>query len=283
MHILIVIIIAVSIFSLSVFTPLEYDEWILYVFPQLYAFAHLKRQHFIILAAVCLMLIILDFFISPQRAITPAILVNRLIGLVTIMGTSFLFIQLKLSLEKTKEMEQEMRHQAHHDALTGLPNRRLFADLIRIKCAEALRHRTKIALLFMDLDRFKDVNDTLGHEVGDLLLKEVAARLKANLRKSDIIFRTGGDEFNIIISDISKVENISDVAQNIVGIFQRPFSIAGHELHITTSIGISIYPDDSDDIEMLLRYADIAMYYAKECATNMFQFYDHQINRKNAT
>ena len=198
-----------------------------------------------------------------------------------------LSISLALALDNAhlfndrKLIEEEMRHMAHHDALTGLPNRRLFADLIKLECAEARRHQTRIALLFMDLDRFKEINDTLGHDIGDKLLKEVAVRLKSTVRESDTVCRTGGDEFNILLADFSKVEDVTDIAQKIVGSFRRPFSIAGHELHMTTSIGISICPDDSDDIDALFRFADIAMYYAKEQGRNTFQFYNPEINSRS--
>ncbi len=175
-------------------------------------------------------------------------------------------------------IEEEMRHMAHHDALTDLPNRRLFIDIIRIESAQARRHRTSMALLFMDLDRFKEINDTLGHEVGDMLLKEVTTRLKATVRESDTVARTGGDEFNIILADITKAEVIGDITRKIIESFRKPFLLAGHELHMTTSIGISVYPDDSEDMDTLFRYADIAMYYAKELGRNNFQFYNTAIN-----
>ena len=186
-----------------------------------------------------------------------------------------------LDITERKRMEESMRYMAHHDPLTDLPNRRLFADIIRIECARARRHKTRMALLFMDLDRFKEVNDTLGHEIGDRLLKETAARLKAQVRESDTISRAGGDEFNIILANIVKVEDIGDVVRKIVESFRKPFSIAGHELYVTASIGVSVYPEDSDDIDTLLRYADIAMYYAKEQGKNTFQFYNPTINLRS--
>ncbi|MBZ0155523.1 MAG: EAL domain-containing protein [Alphaproteobacteria bacterium] len=179
--------------------------------------------------------------------------------------------------EDRKRIEEEMRHMAHHDELTGLPNRRLFMDIIRVECAQVRRHRLRLALFFLDLDRFKEVNDTLGHEVGDRLLKEVAVRLRANVRESDTISRAGGDEFTITLADISRVEVIGEVAQKLTRAFQYPFMIAGHELCITVSIGISIYPDDSEDIGTLFRYADIALYHAKEQGRNNYQFYNPEI------
>jgi diguanylate cyclase (GGDEF)-like protein/PAS domain S-box-containing protein len=177
-----------------------------------------------------------------------------------------------------RRMEEEIRHMAQHDALTGLPNRRLLMDIITISVAEARRHQNKLAILFLDLDRFKEVNDTLGHEAGDQLLQEVAKRLKGVVRESDTVARIGGDEFNILITDITRLENATSTIQKIIDCFQDPFLITGHELHVTTSIGISIYPDDSDKIDTLFRYADIALYHAKELGKNTYQFYDHAIN-----
>ena len=186
-----------------------------------------------------------------------------------------------VDITERKRLEEKMLHMAHTDALTGLPNRRFFVDIIRVASAQALRHGTKMALLLIDLDRFKEVNDTLGHQTGDLLLVEVAARVRSVVRKSDTVCRTGGDEFNIIIADIPKVEDITDIARKVVGSFQMPFNVSGHELHVTPSIGISIYPDDSNDSDPLFRYADIAMYHAKEQGGNTFQFYNPEINKRS--
>jgi len=177
-----------------------------------------------------------------------------------------------------KRMEEEIRHMAQHDALTGLPNRRLFIDILHVELAQARRHRTKLAILFLDLDRFKEINDTLGHGAGDTLLKQVSERFRGATRESDTAARIGGDEFNMILADISRIEDVSDIAVKIVASLRKPIVIGGHELHVTTSVGISIYPDDSEDIETLLRYADIAMYHAKESGRNTFRFYNHSIN-----
>ena len=179
--------------------------------------------------------------------------------------------------ESVKKMDEEIRHLAYHDALTGLPNRRLFNSLLTHEVAQSRRRDKKMAIFFLDLDRFKDINDTLGHDAGDELLKEVADRLKSTVRECDTIARIGGDEFNIILADIDHVEVIADIAQKIVECFRQTFMIAEHEFHMSTSIGISIYPDDSEEISTLLRYADIAMYHAKK-VRNIYQFYDPEIN-----
>jgi diguanylate cyclase (GGDEF)-like protein len=181
-------------------------------------------------------------------------------------------------ITEQKRMEEEIKRIAYHDDLTGLPNRRLFLDIVNIRIAEARRHKNKLAILYMDLDKFKDVNDTLGHEAGDELLKEVAKRLKLSIRESDTVARVGGDEFNIILANIIHTEDIITIAQKIVDSFRENFMIAGHGFHITTSIGIGIYPDDSEEIEPLFRYADQAMYKVKEMGRNTFLFYNQNIN-----
>jgi diguanylate cyclase (GGDEF)-like protein/PAS domain S-box-containing protein len=181
-------------------------------------------------------------------------------------------------ITERKRMEEEMKHLAHHDALTGLPNKMLFTDILARSLAQAQRHQTKLAILFLDLDRFKYINDTLGHDIGDKLLKEVAERLKNSIRGSDTVSRIGGDEFNILLSDITSVDDASVIPRKILAAFQKPYTIAGHEIRVTTSIGISIYPDDSEDLGTLLKHADIAMYHAKEHGGNIYQFYSAAIN-----
>jgi len=162
---------------------------------------------------------------------------------------------------------------AHHDALTGLPNRALFLELIRFELEESRRSRKKMGLLFLDLDRFKGVNDSLGHEAGDELLKTVAVRLGSAIRKSDTVARIGGDEFSILLAGITRPEDIAEIVRKILDAFGKPCVIAGREFHITTSMGISVYPDDSDEIDILFRYADIALYRAKNRGRNTFEFY----------
>jgi diguanylate cyclase (GGDEF)-like protein/PAS domain S-box-containing protein len=180
-----------------------------------------------------------------------------------------------------KKMEEEIRHLANHDALTGLPNRRLFIELIALEKAQSRRHGTRMAVFFLDLDRFKIINDTLGHEAGDELLKKVAAGLRSTVRSSDTVARIGGDEFNIIVPDISRAEDAGDVARKIMDYFVRSFLVAGQEFHISASLGISIFPDDTEEIDTLLRYADIAMYHAKEKGRNRFEFYNPDINTRS--
>jgi len=176
-------------------------------------------------------------------------------------------------ITKQKQLEDEIKHMAQHDVLTGLPNRRLFQEIIAVEAAQAKRYGRKLAILFLDLDHFKDVNDTLGHAAGDELLKEAAAKLRSTIRQRDTLARIGGDEFNVLLADFSKVKDISDVVVKIADCFKTSFLIAGNEVTVTASIGISIYPDDSEEIESLLRYADRAMYQAKASGRNTYQFY----------
>jgi diguanylate cyclase (GGDEF)-like protein len=176
-----------------------------------------------------------------------------------------------------KKLEEEIRHMANHDTLTGLANRRLFMELIRFALEDANRNRKKVGLLFLDLDRFKGVNDALGHEAGDQLLKTVAERLKSAVRKADAVARIGGDEFSILLPGIAGPEDIIEIVRKVLAALRERCVIAGREFHITTSIGISIYPDDSNDIDTLFRYADVALYRAKDLGRNTFSFYNPEI------
>lgn len=186
-----------------------------------------------------------------------------------------------LDISERKKMEETIRHQASHDELTGLANRALFEDHFNLVGAEARRNGTKIALLFLDLDRFKVINDTLGHDAGDQLLREVAARLKECTRASDTVARIGGDEFNLLLADLNDAEDATRIVRKIRSAFQRPFVIRNLTLRITCSIGISIYPDDGQDGETLLKYADIAMYHVKEQGRDNYQFYSSTINTRS--
>ncbi|MFZ2198859.1 MAG: EAL domain-containing protein, partial [Thermodesulfovibrionales bacterium] len=181
-------------------------------------------------------------------------------------------------ITKRKQLEETIRHQAFYDPLTDLPNRRLFVEYLTLEMAEARRNRRKLAVLFLDLDHFKNINDTLGHETGDKLLKEVAQRLKSSIRESDRAARLGGDEFNILLSDITYPEEAAIIVRKILDTCNEAYTISGHELNITFSIGISVYPDDGQHVEDLMRNADMAMYNAKERGRNTFRFYDASLN-----
>ena len=172
-----------------------------------------------------------------------------------------------------KRAEDQLVYLAHHDELTGLANRTLFHDRLQQAMIEAERHERLVAAVFMDLDRFKNVNDTLGHGAGDQLLKAVAERLLGAVRRGDSVARLSGDEFTIVLSDMAHVDDAARVAQKILDIFTLPFHIDGRDLFIGASLGITIFPSDTRDVETMLSNADIAMYRAKEAGRNNYQFY----------
>ena len=177
-----------------------------------------------------------------------------------------------------KQAEEKVRFVASHDALTALPNRVMFAQRLDHALAQAQRHGRRLAVLFIDLDRFKVINDTLGHDFGDRLLREVARRLSAALRQSDTVARLGGDEFVVLLEDISDPMYVAAVAQKLIAALAEGYLLADREYHVTASVGASTYPDDAADAQALLKNADIAMYRAKEQGRNTFQFYSSHLN-----
>jgi len=179
-------------------------------------------------------------------------------------------------ITESKRAKQEIERLAYHDALTDLPNRARFADRLEIALSQARREGHRLAILFLDLDRFKVVNDSLGHKVGDLLLQKVALRLSQLIRGGDTLARLGGDEFIILLSRINHEDDASRVAQNVLGLFKRPFLIGERELYVTASIGISLFPRHGEDRESLVKNADIAMYRAKQEGRDNFQFHTSQ-------
>jgi diguanylate cyclase (GGDEF)-like protein len=185
---------------------------------------------------------------------------------------------INIDITERRRIEEEVKHLASHDILTGLPNRLLFTDRINIELAQAHRNQRMFAVMFLDIDRFKNINDSLGHTAGDLLLQETAARLKACIRESDTVCRIGGDEYTILLSDIAHEGDAASVAEKISAVFQKPFTLEHHEFYVTPSIGISLYPSDGTHAEALIKNADIAMYYAKEQGRNNFQFYNSEMN-----
>ncbi len=194
--------------------------------------------------------------------------VNHLLGVVEITLREEREQQLLI-----KEMKQKYQHLAHHDMLTGLPNRSLLTDRLHQMLAQARRSTTQGALIYMDLDRFKPVNDTLGHDVGDLVLKEIAQRLLASVRESDTIARIGGDEFVILLPSIENRQDASTVAEKIRAALALPFLSNSHTIHIGCSIGIAVYPEHGTDEINLMKNADIAMYQAKQNGRNNVQIF----------
>lgn len=178
--------------------------------------------------------------------------------------------------------ETQIRYQASHDLLTGLPNRKSFNDRLTDALTQAMHHQHKLAVMFLDLDRFKLINDSLGHAAGDLLLKEVAQRLNCCLRRHDMVARWAGDEFTVLLSDISGVEDAVQVAHKILNAMEPDFDIEGQQLHISNSIGIALYPNDGSDAETLLKNADAALYRAKDSGRNGYHLYTSAINSETS-
>jgi diguanylate cyclase (GGDEF)-like protein len=213
--------------------------------------------------------------VEVGRSLAPVLIDTALVALFGIaLGMAVYLVPVRALRSAYARLE----HQATHDRLTGLPNRELFEDRLRQATAEARRNSTRLAVAFLDLDNFKSMNDKLGHAVGDAILQGVAERLMAALREGDTVGRQGGDEFVLILGGHKNVEAISRVTQRILGSFATPLSVGEHTLRVTCSIGVSIFPDDGDDLEMLLKNADAAMYLAKERGRNNCQFYSSQIN-----
>ena len=175
--------------------------------------------------------------------------------------------------------EEQIKHLAYHDALTGLPNRLLFKDRLTVALSHAQRDRTRLAVLFLDLDRFKVINDSLGHNIGDQLLQAVAARVQSCVRESDTVARLGGDEFTLLLP-LNRSDDAAPVAQKILEAIRYPFHIEGREFFITTSLGISLYPEDGTDAEALIKNADTAMYQAKELGRDNYQLFNAFVNAK---
>lgn len=193
-------------------------------------------------------------------------------------GTLTHYVAIFSDISERKEAQERIEYLARHDPLTGLPNRALLADRLEQALAHADRTQSQVALLFLDLDRFKTINDSLGHPVGDALLQEITARLKASVRETDTISRLGGDEFVIVVTDMHEVDTATSVAAKILEITRAPFEIGGHTLSTSISIGIAIYPVDGGDFDTLLKKADIAMYHAKDAGRNTYRFFTEQMN-----
>jgi diguanylate cyclase (GGDEF)-like protein/PAS domain S-box-containing protein len=184
-------------------------------------------------------------------------------------------------ISERKESEQQIRALAYYDALTGLPNRRLFQDRLGLALPQMIRHEQKLAVMFIDLDLFKRINDTLGHDVGDEVLCEMADRLKECVRESDTVSRMGGDEFTIIQPDIKDAANAVQLATRIIASLRQPFTTGGRELMVTSSVGIALFPNDGETADDLTKNADTAMYRAKDLGRNNYQLYTDAMNAES--
>src|SRR5690606_21130089 len=189
-------------------------------------------------------------------------------------------------ITQRRRAEQRIRFLAYYDNLTSLPNRQSFQEHLRKALANAAHHKTKVALLFLDLDHFKRINDTLGHAMGDRLLQAIAARLLGSVRKTRLgsgereatVARLGGDEFIVALQDIESHEDVTRVASRLLAAISEPIRLDEHEITVTASLGISVYPQDGDDDEALLKNADAAMYQAKDAGRHSYFFYDRRRN-----
>jgi diguanylate cyclase (GGDEF)-like protein/PAS domain S-box-containing protein len=190
----------------------------------------------------------------------------------TVDEPQYFIIQIQ-DITERKYIEQQLIYIANHDPLTGLLNRQQFHNRLTETLSSSRRHVTKVALMYLDLDRFKLINDTLGHRIGDLLLEAVGERLKCSVRSNDTLARLGGDEFIVLLSDIEHIDDVARIAQKTIELLMQPFSIEGNDIVINASIGISIYPEDGENGQTLLMNADSAMYLAKERGKNNYQFY----------
>lgn len=188
-----------------------------------------------------------------------------------------------------KQSEQEITYYAYYDTLTDLPNRRLFIEQLETAIASAKRHQNKFALMFLDLDRFKYINDTYGHHIGDEVLCQSAVRIRECVRDSDVVAkanydadnrvaRLAGDEFTVLLDDVGRVEQVAEIAQRLIQAFSEPFLINDKFLHISISMGITLFPDDGNNVQTLLQHADVAMYHAKEKGRNNYQFFSESMN-----
>ena len=187
---------------------------------------------------------------------------------------------LEKSLKILDEQRDQLEYQANHDTLTGLPNRVLFMDRLEQSINLAYRYKKHVAVLFIDLDHFKEINDSLGHEIGDKVLVEVSNRMKNKMRKSDTLSRLGGDEFCIILNDIENLDDVSDVIMNGMEVLKEPVIIGPNTLYVRMSVGISLYPNDGDRASILLKNADAAMYKAKSDGRNTYSFYDEAMTER---
>ena len=217
-------------------------------------------------------------FMSPEKdTFTPefAELLQRLAD-----NVSFALENFDRADEKTRA-DERIEYLASHDSLTNLPNREMFNGMLRRAIEAAERYQRRFALLFIDLDRFKVINDSLGHDAGDMLLVEIGGRLRRALRSSDVVARLGGDEFVVILEEAAERPEVERVAGELLSVLSQPLQLSGHECHTTASIGIAMYPSDGADMQTLTKNADMAMYLAKEDGKNGFRFFSREIKTQS--
>jgi diguanylate cyclase (GGDEF)-like protein len=192
-------------------------------------------------------------------------------------------VELQVAVEEIKNAKAEMHHLAHYDFLTDLPNRMQLYEKIHLAIEWAKRHNTKMALMFLDIDHFKSINDSLGHATGDKLLQSIANRLRSVVRSTDTVSRLGGDEFVLLFSEFDQIRTLIPKIEKIREVISLPYRIGEMNIEITTSMGISLYPDDGEDSDTLILNADSAMYHAKENGRNRFYFFKPDMRKKIST
>ncbi|MFD0694059.1 putative bifunctional diguanylate cyclase/phosphodiesterase [Paenibacillus sp. GCM10027628] len=228
------------------------------------------------LFSVCLLTV--NLLAAASFSFQPRVLIALTVQVVICLLIAFRVRLLLKTKQQVEEQMNEMTHMAYHDALTGLPNRRLFQDRLERALLQAKRREQLVAVMFLDMDRFKGVNDTLGHACGDQLIRQAGQRLVSCLRGADTVFRQGGDEFTILLEYMAKPEDVRVVAARIQAELEEPFILEGTPVSVTASMGIALYPMDGDTPEQLMERADEAMYAAKERGHNHFQFYASDID-----
>ncbi len=212
---------------------------------------------------------------SEQRRLPALVSATPVVDEATRQVTRYVFVFTDLS--ERKRQEEAVEQLAYYDQLTGLPNRRLFSDRLRLRLSSARRKGSRLAVMLLDLDNFKTINDQLGHAAGDQVLKEVANRLKAQLREEDTVARLGGDEFVIVLSDITRAKDVAIVADKIFESLSEPLELEGHATRLRASVGIVLYPDDGTTPDVLLQHADLSMYNAKQAGKNRYHFFSRQM------
>ncbi len=189
-------------------------------------------------------------------------------------------VRTQTMVESVEAAAAQMSHMATHDFLTGLPNRALLTDRLAQAILHTQRSGKRVALMYLDLDHFKHINDSLGHDAGDALLQAVAARLRDNVRQSDTVCRQGGDEFVVLLAEVEATRDAAQSAQKLMAALTEPYAVGDHRLHLTVSMGISIHPDDASGVETMMRNADTAMYHAKRQGRNQFAFFTPDMNER---
>lgn len=192
-------------------------------------------------------------------------------------GRTIRYVGVFHDITELRAKDERIRHMAFHDALTGLPNRSLMLDRLEHALSRAKRERLRLAVTFIDLDRFKAINDSLGHDIGDLLLQEVATRIRGRIRAMDTVARLGGDEFVVLMEEIQTANSCTSLAEQLIAEISRPMNLRGHQVQVGASMGVAFFPEDGDDAMTLMKSADMAMYAAKSGGRNTYRFFERQM------